>query len=181
MRKNNPIYEFFCKGIMNKKHKGARFDDEGNFVVEPKAEFGDDVSIDGKLTLNSASDIVTKDGSSIGGDVSKKQNTLYRHTVTITNGTAKAYATFTADSEKNTKIDSIQDLIAVFGNTKISISGFAYSIEASKILLRLDIGTAIGSTNVQFAEIAAGEFVPLSFTSVFGTSGFVIDDDPTAM
>lgn len=39
----------------------------GALLIESKAEFGSDVEVDGSLTLNSASDIVMKDGSKIGG------------------------------------------------------------------------------------------------------------------
>lgn len=35
--------------------------------VESKATFGNDVDVDGKLTINSASDLKTKDGTSLGG------------------------------------------------------------------------------------------------------------------
>lgn len=65
--KNKPTYELFCKGIMNSKHKGMRFDENGNVVCEPNAEFGADVEVDGSLTINSAKDLKTKDGSSFGG------------------------------------------------------------------------------------------------------------------
>ena len=58
---------FFCKGIMNRKRKGLMFDENGNVVCEPKAEFRSDVDVDGILTINSAKDLVTKDGTSIGG------------------------------------------------------------------------------------------------------------------
>lgn len=36
--------------------------------VESKATFGSDAEVDGKLTINSAKDLVTKDGTSIGGE-----------------------------------------------------------------------------------------------------------------
>lgn len=66
--KNKPTYELFCKGIMNKSRKGVRFDADGNVIVEPKAEFGSDVEVDGQLTINSASDLKTKDGTTFKGD-----------------------------------------------------------------------------------------------------------------
>lgn len=255
------------QNLLENLSKSIAVDDEGNIEVGGNAE------VDGKLTINSASDLVTKDGSSVGGDPnfifhipferftsnatgdkfsatftteekekyeksglvsienegipfiilsksdggdtntgsssteitgiigtfdsvtsvylltiaivkhsSDSQSTLYRHTVTITNGTAKAYACFTAESEKNTVIDSVQDLIAVFGSTKLAISGYKHSDDTSKYaLLRLDIGTAIDSTKVQFAEMSAGEMIGLGFTAIFGASGFTITDSVTAM
>lgn len=53
---------------MNRKHKGMMFDENGNVVCEPNAEFGADVEVDGKFKINSAKDLVTKDGTSIGGE-----------------------------------------------------------------------------------------------------------------
>lgn len=66
--KNKPTYELFCKGIMNKSRKGVRFDADGNVIVEPKAEFGSDVEVDGQLTINGASSLKTKDGTTFKGD-----------------------------------------------------------------------------------------------------------------
>lgn len=65
--KNKPTYELFCKGIMNRKRKGLRFDENGNVVCETNAEFGADVEVDGSLIINSAKDLKTKDGTSFGG------------------------------------------------------------------------------------------------------------------
>lgn len=53
---------------MNRKRKGLRFDENGNVVCEPNAEFGADVEVDGSLTINSAKDLKTKDGSTFGGE-----------------------------------------------------------------------------------------------------------------
>lgn len=65
--KNKPTYDLFCKGIINHKHKGLRFDENENVVCELNAEFGADVEVDGTLTINSAKDLKTKDGTSFGG------------------------------------------------------------------------------------------------------------------
>ena len=254
---------------MNRKHKGIRFDENGNVVCEPNAEFGADVEVDGTLTINSAKDLVTKDGTSLGsnpyfeityaggdegyslsaeectkikngydiivndegvdgkykffnigyvsfgentiyaftvsigftgligavaiisGDTGsfifsemdipnvlkiktndelipfadddsgvhvyvnsingikvlgtgdpkdiKVQATLYRHTVTFSESGLGYVNRFTAYSEKNTPIDSIQDLITVFGNTKLMCTGTIES--GSYPCVGIDIGT----------------------------------------
>lgn len=231
--KNKPTYEIFSKGVINKKNKGIRFDEAGNVVVEPKAEFGADVDVDGTLTINSASDLKTKDGTSFGGslpspwvanekvlgyedtendivvgflteggnlygcqntqagvvsyvapassgqsqifvyldtkaqvestvelpedfttrsqainlgDINKKQSTLYRHTIDIAAGGLGLHTYVTALSEKNTVIDSIQDLVAVFGNTKLMATGM-HSVN-SKVSALVEVGTSLTNTYV---------------------------------
>lgn len=305
---------------MNRKHKGLMFDENGNVVCEPNAEFGSDVEVDGALTINSATDLKTKDGSSLGdtiptleitqtddgmfltssslaiaksrvgthspigkatidiyehplivtiyentkinegftqpficspmfinleliniwsmitinldtGEIKifpftnytgfaindtnviladdtfahyyetmyintingkpivsgteskdiKVQSTLYRHTITIDNFSKKAKLTFMTESEKNTEVDSVQDLIAVFGNTTLGVNGFAKVDTFGYILLTLNVGTSIDTTNVGFIEDGSGESVQLSFSDIFGTTGFTITDNVTAM
>ena len=239
--KNKPIYEFFCKGMMNRKHKGIRFDENGNVVCEPNAEFGADVEVDGKLRINSAKDLVTKDGTSFGGgglpspwvanenvlgyedtenqvvigflveggnlygyqnkqagevsyvspvasgspnifvylnvntqvessvllpddfmtksqeinlgdintnkaEIAKKQATLYRHTIDIAAGGLGLHTYVTALSEKNTVIDSIQDLVTVFGNTKLMATGAHGTDNEATVLL--EVGTSLTDTYV---------------------------------
>lgn len=274
--KNKPIYEFFCKGMMNRKHKGIRFDENGNVVCEPNAEFGADVEVDGTLTINSAKDLVTKDGTSLGsnpyfeityaggdegyslsaeectkikngydiivndegvdgkykffnigyvsfgettiyaftvsigftgliggvaiisGDTGsfifseidipnvlkiktndelipfadddsgahvyvnsingikvldtggpkdiKVQATLYRHTIDIAAGGLGLHTYVTALSEKNTVIDSIQDLVTVFGNTKLMATGAHGTDNEATVLL--EVGTSLTDTYV---------------------------------
>lgn len=114
-------------------------------------------------------------------DVSTKQSTLYRHTVSIGNNNRKAKLSFMTESEKNTKVDSIQDLIAVFGNTTVGVSGYAHYDTCGYILLTLKVGTDITTTKVGFIETAGGEAVQLSFSDIFGTDGFIITDIVTAM
>lgn len=114
-------------------------------------------------------------------DMSTKQSILYRHTVRIGNNTRKASLSFMTESEKNTKVDSIQDLIAVFGNTTVGVSGYAYYEAYGYILLALTVGTDINTTKVDFIDTAAGESVQLSFTDIFGTDGFSITDNVTTM
>lgn len=120
-------------------------------------------------------------------DVDAKQSTLYRHTVLISTPTNKtAYLAFTAESEKNTIIDSIQDLITVFGNTSIACSGIFRDGDPanSQSLLMINIGTSISDTTIAaatFENNAITDFSNASFTDTFGTTGFTITDNVTAM
>lgn len=303
---------------MNRKHKGIRFDENGNVVCEPNAEFGADVDVDGALTINSAKDLKTKDGSSFGdiiptlevtqnddgtffltstslnivksrvgthspigkvtiniggvdvvctfyenaninkglghqyictpmpinlglvtlwclttinldtgeieffslnnysgfsiGDSSviladethanyyrtiyvnkingnpiisgtesediKVQSTLYRHTIDIDAGGLGLHTFVTALSEKNTVIDSIQDLVAVFGNTKLMATGmFGTESESSSML---EVGTSSTDTYVHSGH---GSKISLSNWANYGPdeSRLIITDSVTAM
>lgn len=111
----------------------------------------------------------------------KLQSTLYRHTVTIWNNN-NASLIFTAESEKNTPIDSIQDLVTVFGNTKLACSGMKWESPSSIIhIMRLDVGTSISDTNVYTAGSEDGSFGEETFSDILGATGLIITDTVTAM
>lgn len=199
--KNKPTYELFCKGIMNKSRKGVRFDADGNVIVEPKAEFGSDVEVDGQLTINSASDLKTKDGTGFASksdlsnlatkeELNAKQSTLYRHTVTIYNfaGSEKILLVMTHDSKKNLAINSVQDLIEVFKGTSLSCTCTRWTMihisdEVDDIYInnvaysKINIGNSLAEITLDTAE----DLEEYSFTDVFGTSDFTISDTVTAM
>ena len=199
--KNKPTYELFCKGIMNKSRKGVRFDADGNVIVEPKAEFGSDVEVDGQLTINSASDLKTKDGTGFASksdlsnlatkeELNAKQSTLYRHTVIIAtennNNREAICISFTAESEKNLEIDSFQDLVSVFGNTELSCSGMALSktdnSTITKFFYTITVGTSLATTTFIYADIGTSVYTEGGkFTDIIGKAGFVIFDTVTAM
>lgn len=48
----------------------ALIEEDGNILI------GKDLEVDGKMTINSASDIITKDGSAIGGDIETINGTI---------------------------------------------------------------------------------------------------------
>lgn len=114
-------------------------------------------------------------------ELNAKQATLYRHTVMIGNNSRKARLSFMTESEKNTKVNSIQDLIAVFGNTTVGVSGYIHYDTFGYILLTLEVGTDITTTKVGFIETGAGESVEQLFSDIFGTDGIIITDIVTAM
>lgn len=116
-------------------------------------------------------------------DLDAKQSTLYRHTVKISKATddGKTSITFTTSSQKNTPIDSIQDLTTVFGNTDLSVSGATFLISSSQweFYNKIHVGTSINDTTVDYINI--DDVGTYNFTDMFGTTGFTITDNVTAM
>lgn len=112
-----------------------------------------------------------------------KQSTLYRHTVKISKPTddGNTSITFTTSSEKNTPIDSIQDLTTVFGNTDLSVSGATFLISSSQweFYNKIHVGTSINDTTVDY--INKDDVGTYNFIDMFGTTGFTINDNVTAM
>ena len=163
------------------------------------ATFGNNVEVDGKLIINSVSSLKTKDGTGFASkeELNAKQSTLYRHTVCIINANAPLgpfALSFTAESEKNLEIDSIQDLISVFGNTSLSCNGILWdSVSDSSApygvnVFRINIGTALASCTVDYYVFALTDGPELTYgeedstlTDFIGTSGFTISDTVTAM
>lgn len=160
-----------------------------SFVYPTGIKLGSDTS--DKLILSLSSDdeskayVATINGfpviSSASQEDIKVQSTLYRHTVTIWNNN-NASLIFTAESEKNTPIDSIQDLVTVFGNTKLACSGMKWESASSIIhIMRLDVGTSISDTNVYTAGSEDGSFGEETFSDILGATGLIITDTVTAM
>lgn len=111
-------------------------------------------------------------------DVSTKQATLYRHTIDIDAGGLGLHTYITALSEKNTVIDSVQDLVAVFGNTKLMATGmFGTDSETTAML---EVGTTMLDTYVHSGH---GSKLSLSDWANYGPeqSRLVITDSVTAM
>lgn len=108
----------------------------------------------------------------------KVQSTLYRHTVDIDAGGLGLHTYVTALSEKNTVIDSIQDLVAVFGNTKLMATGMFGS--NSETTAMLEVGTTMLNTYVHSGH---GNKLSLSDWANYGPdeTNLVITDSVTAM
>lgn len=126
----------------------------------------------------------TKEGTlALTSDLDAKQSTLYRHTVKISKPTddGKTSITFTTSSEKNTPIDSIQDLTTVFGNTDLSVSGATYLISSSQweFYNKIHVGTSINNTTIDYINI--DDVGTYNFTDMFGTTGFTITDSVSAL
>lgn len=130
-----------------------------------------------QVIINSANDLKTKDGSSFGNS-SGGQATLYQHTIDIAAGGLGLHTYITALSEKNTVIDSIQDLVSVFGNTKLMATG-SYGPDSDKTAL-LEVGTSLTDTYVHSSH---GSKMSLSNWANYGPDeNFLeITDSVTAM
>ena len=120
-------------------------------------------------------------------DVSSYQNTLYRHTVLISEPTNKtSYLVFTAESEMNIVIDSIQDLITVFGNKSIACSGLYRDGDEwnQQSYLKINVGTSISNTTITAITLGLSfdiqEVSDELFSDNFGHD-FTITDNVTAM
>lgn len=138
-----------------------------------------------RLNNPSTSDLIislpqNKSGTlALTSDLDAKQNKRYIHTVEIVYASNGGYFLFTGISDKNTSIDSIQDLTSVFANRDFGGNGIFQNASLSKI----HIGSSI--TDTTFRKFASSsDFVAptdVKFTDIFGTSGFTITDNMTAM
>lgn len=136
------------------KDADGKFD--GGIQVEGDSEFGANVDIDGKLTLNSKDDIVLKDGSELGGKVE----------LPITNAELDENGDFILN--KNAYIISAPD------NNSLNI-GFAKgdSDDASKAIESV-ISLGEGVIQLINANLSEGSGSSVTFGSEFGgVSGFV--------
>lgn len=140
---------------------------------------------DNSLTFSQYRYTITQDLSTYATktDLNAKQSTLYRHTVKISKATddGETSITFTTSSVNNTPIDSIQDLTTVFGNTDLSVSGATFLISSSQweFYNKIHVGTSITNTTVDY--INKDDVGTYNFTDMFGTTGFTITDNVTAM
>lgn len=120
-----------------------------------------------------------------------KQSTLYRHTITIglfTDASDKRLLVMSHLSARNTKISSIQDLIYLFKNTSLScICTHETTIHISDTVDNIYINNVthskinIGNTLDEITLNTASDLEEELFTDVFGTTGFTITDNVTAM
>lgn len=110
-------------------------------------------------------------------NIAKKQSTLYRHTVTFCESGLGYNNRFTAYSEKNTPIDSIQDLITVFGNTELMCAGTIES--GSDICTGINIGTT--ADTILFLGTAGATQKLSSWYSTGPDTTLTITDNVTAM
>lgn len=107
----------------------------------------------------------------------KVQATLYRHTVEFSESGLGYTNRFTAYSEKNTPIDSIQDLITIFGNTKLQCSGTTN--RGAEPCIGIDVGTNADTTF--FVNITGVKQKISNWYSTQPESTLTITDSVTAM
>lgn len=108
--------------------KSISTDGEGNLDV------GKNLDVDGQLTINSASDLKTKDGTVIGGG-----EKWYRHTITFKESGLSYNNCFTVYSKSGTPIDTVSYLLRFFASTHHECAGTIN--KGAKPCVRIDIGS----------------------------------------
>lgn len=107
-------------------------------------------------------------------DLDAKQDKRFVHTVEIHYASNGSYFCFTGTSDKNTPIDSVQDLTTVFANRDLCGVGIFGSAGLSKI----HVGSSVNDTTFK-KYMKNGEYANPSeetFAMVFNTTGFTITD-----
>lgn len=107
-------------------------------------------------------------------DVEGKQDKRFVHTVEIHYASNGSYFCFTGTSDKNTPIDSVEDLTTVFANRDLGGVGIFGSAGLSKI----HVGSSVNDTTFK-KYMNNGEYANPSeetFAMVFNTTGFTITD-----
>lgn len=123
------------------------------------------------------SPIITQ--ATLATDLDAKQDKRFVHTVEIHYASNGSYFCFTGTSDKNTPIDSVQDLTTVFANRDLCGVGVFGSAGLSKI----HVGSSINDTTFK-KYMNNGEYTNPSeetFAVVFNTTGFTITDNVTVM
>lgn len=141
--------------------KSISTDGEGNLDV------GKNLDVDGQLTINSASDLKTKDGTTIGG--SEK---WHRHTITFSESGLGHKNCFTAYSKSGTPIDTVSYLLRFFANTHHECAGTINRGAAACI--RIDIGSI--QDEIYFVDITGNREKLNVWTSTSPESTLSIHD-----
>lgn len=137
-----------------------------------------------ELKMSNAS-VPTIDGSPIitqatlAADLATKQDKRFVHTVEIHYASNGSYFCFTGASDKNTPIDSVQDLTTVFANRDLCGVGIFGSAGLSKI----HVGSSVNDTTFK-KYMNNGEYTnpnEETFAMVFNTTGFTITDSVSAL
>lgn len=132
------------------------------------------------LTTNVSLYIPTKSGTfALVEDLATKQDKRFVHTVEIHYASNGSYFCFTGTSDKNTPIDSVEDLTTVFANRDFCGTGIFGSAGLSKI----HVGSSINNTTFK-KYMTNGEYATPSeetFAMVFNPTGFTITDIVSAL
>ena len=132
------------------------------------------------LTTNVSLYIPTKSGTfALVEDLATKQDKRFVHTVEIHYASNGSYFCFTGTSDKNTPIDSVEDLTTVFANRDFCGTGIFGSAGLSKI----HVGSSINDTTFK-QYMNNGQYAnpnEETFAMVFNTTGFTITDSVSAL
>ena len=134
----------------------------------------DDSSVGRTLTLPTKSGTIARIE-----DLETKQDKRFVHTVEIHYASNGSYFCFTGTSDKNTPIDSVEDLTTVFANRDLCGIGVFGSAGLSKI----HVGSSVNDTTFK-NYMNNGEYANPSeetFATVFNPTGFTITDSVSAL
>ena len=112
-------------------------------------------------------------------DIEGKQDKRFVHTVEIHYASNGSYFCFTGQSDKNTPIDSVEDLTTVLANRDFCGTGIFGSAGLSKI----HVGSSINDTTFK-QYMNNGQYAnpnEETFAMVFNTTGFTITDSVSAL
>ena len=123
------------------------------------------------------SPIITQ--ATLASELDGKQDKRFVHTVEIHYASNGSYFCFTGTSDKNTPIDSVQDLTTVFANRDLCGVGIFGSAGLSKI----HVGTSVNDTTFK-KYMNNGEYTnprDETFAIIFNPTGFTITDSVSAL
>ena len=106
-------------------------------------------------------------------DLDAKQNTLYRHTIEITKDN-EATLILTTESTISTEINTMDKFISAFKGSELACMCALNDTNAWNIhFIGIQVGTTINDTSMMSSQ---GLDTGITFTDVFGTSGYTMVD-----
>ena len=133
-------------------------------IVNLKANY---TEVQSQANKNSSDIALTKT------EVSKKQNTLYRHTIEIVKDNEASFI-LTTESTISTEINTIDKFISAFKGSELACMCVLNDTNAWNIhFIGIQVGTTINDTSMMSSQdLDTG----ITFTDVFGTSGYTMVD-----
>ena len=126
------------------------------------------------LTTNVSLYIPTKSGTfALLDDVEGKQSTLYRHTIEITKDN-EATLILTTESTISTEINTMDKFISAFKGSELACMCALSDANAWNIhYIGIQVGTTLNDTSMMSTNVLD---TGMTFTDVFGTSGYTMVD-----
>lgn len=115
-----------------------------------------------------------KEGTiALTSDLDAKQNTLYRHTIEITKDN-EATLILTTESTISTEINTMDKFISAFKGSELACMCSLYDNNGWNIhFIGIQVGTTLDGTSMMSTNLLD---TSLTFTDVFGTSGYTMVD-----
>lgn len=118
-------------------------------------------------------DFITKSQEINLGDINKKQSTLYRHTIEIVKDN-EATLILTTESTISTEINTMDKFISAFKGSELACMCSLYDNNAWNIhFIGIQVGTTLDGTSMMSTNVLD---TALTFTDVFGASGYTVVD-----